>query len=35
LLFDILRCSDGSLSMGITTDLPKRLTDHPAGKASG
>ena len=30
----ILRCSDGSLSTGITNDLPKRLKAHAAGKAS-
>jgi putative endonuclease len=30
----ILRCSDGSLYTGITTDLPKRLKVHNAGKAS-
>ena len=30
----LLRCHDGSLSTGITNDLPKRLKTHAAGKAS-
>jgi putative endonuclease len=30
----ILRCRDGSLYTGITTDLAKRLRAHAAGKAS-
>ena len=30
----MLRCRDGSLYTGITTDLPKRLARHNAGTAS-
>ncbi|MEA2603556.1 MAG: putative endonuclease [Acidobacteriota bacterium] len=30
----ILRCGDGSLYTGITTDLPRRLEQHQAGRAS-
>lgn len=30
----ILRCSDGTLYTGITTDLDRRLREHNAGKAS-
>ena len=30
----ILRCRDGSLYTGITTDPPKRLKAHAAGRAS-
>lgn len=30
----ILRCADGSLYTGITTDLDRRLTEHNAGRAS-
>ena len=30
----VLRCRDGSLYTGITTDLAKRLRAHAAGKAS-
>ena len=30
----ILRCRDGSLYTGITTDLEKRLKAHQAGTAS-
>jgi putative endonuclease len=30
----ILKCSDGSLYTGITTDLEKRLKYHNEGKAS-
>ena len=30
----ILRCGDGSLYTGITTDVPKRLKRHQAGQAS-
>jgi len=30
----LLRCRDGSLYAGITSDLPKRLTRHTAGTAS-
>lgn len=30
----MLRCRDGSLYTGITTDLDKRLRAHQAGKAS-
>lgn len=30
----ILRCGDGSLYTGITKDVPKRLKQHQAGKAS-
>ena len=31
----ILRCCDGSLYTGITTDLVRRLAQHKDGKASG
>ncbi len=30
----LLRCSDGSLYTGWTTDLQRRLARHAAGKAS-
>lgn len=30
----ILRCGDGSLYTGITTDLSRRLEQHRAGRAS-
>ncbi|MDY3559003.1 GIY-YIG nuclease family protein [Gemmata sp. JC673] len=30
----ILRCADGTLYTGITTDLDRRLTQHNAGTAS-
>ncbi|HEV2856322.1 MAG TPA: GIY-YIG nuclease family protein [Thermoanaerobaculia bacterium] len=30
----ILRCGDGSLYTGITTDLDRRLEQHRAGRAS-
>jgi putative endonuclease len=30
----ILECSDGSLYTGTTNDLPRRLTEHGAGKGS-
>jgi putative endonuclease len=30
----LLRCSDGSLSTGITNDLHERLKSHAAGKPS-
>ncbi len=30
----ILRCSDGSLYTGITSDLHRRLQQHQSGKAS-
>ncbi|MFA6143138.1 MAG: GIY-YIG nuclease family protein [Candidatus Omnitrophota bacterium] len=30
----ILRCADGSLYTGITTNLEKRVKKHNAGKAS-
>jgi putative endonuclease len=29
----LLRCADGSLYAGITTDLDRRLAEHNAGKA--
>ena len=28
----ILRCSDGNLYTGITTDIPRRLKEHNSGK---
>lgn len=31
----MLRCSDGSLYTGITTDLVRRLAQHRAGKTRG
>lgn len=31
----ILRCADGSLYTGISTDLPRRLAQHRAGIAAG
>ena len=30
----ILRCSDGSLYTGITTDLRRRFAEHSGGRAS-
>jgi len=30
----MLRCRDGSLYTGITNDLPRRLLQHRAGRAS-
>lgn len=30
----ILKCADGSLYTGITTDVDRRLTEHKAGTAS-
>ncbi len=30
----LLRCADGSLYCGITTDMERRLAQHNAGKAS-
>lgn len=30
----ILRCGDGSLYTGITTDVPKRLEAHRSGKGA-
>ena len=30
----LLRCRDGSLYTGITTDLPRRLARHRAGQGS-
>jgi putative endonuclease len=30
----LLECKDGSLYAGITTDLPKRLREHRAGKGA-
>jgi putative endonuclease len=30
----ILRCRDDSLYTGVTTDLPRRLAQHAAGRAS-
>lgn len=30
----LLRCADGTLYAGITTDLARRLAAHNAGKAS-
>ena len=30
----ILRCGDGTLYTGITTDVPKRLEAHRAGKGA-
>lgn len=31
----ILRCADGSLYIGISTDLPRRLAQHQAGISAG
>ena len=31
----ILRCRDGTLYTGITTDLGRRIEEHNAGKAPG
>jgi len=31
----ILRCADGSLYTGITTDVARRVGEHNAGKAAG
>lgn len=31
----ILRCGDGSLYTGITTDLPRRLAQHQGGRGRG
>ena len=28
----VLQCSDGTLYTGITTDVPRRLAEHQAGK---
>ncbi|OGD86933.1 hypothetical protein A2870_00290 [Candidatus Curtissbacteria bacterium RIFCSPHIGHO2_01_FULL_41_11] len=33
--FYILRCSDGSLYCGMTTDLERRLKEHNSSKARG
>lgn len=30
----LLRCADGTLYAGATTDLPRRLAQHAAGRAS-
>ena len=30
----ILKCKDGTLYTGITTDLARRLTEHKSGKGS-
>lgn len=30
----VLRCADGSLYCGITTDLPRRLEQHNSGRGS-
>jgi putative endonuclease len=30
----LLRCSDGSLYTGVAKDLPRRLAQHVAGRAS-
>lgn len=30
----IIRCSDGSLYTGITTDLPRRFCQHAEGKGA-
>jgi len=30
----LLRCKDGSLYCGITTDLARRLAEHKSGKGS-
>ncbi|MNL60212.1 GIY-YIG nuclease superfamily protein [compost metagenome] len=30
----VLRCADGSLYTGYTVDVPRRLRQHQAGKAS-
>jgi predicted GIY-YIG superfamily endonuclease len=30
----ILRCRDGSLYTGVTTDVPRRLRQHQTGRAS-
>ncbi len=30
----VLRCADGSLYTGITTDLERRLSEHRAGKGA-
>ncbi len=31
----MLRCADGSLYTGITTDIPRRLEEHNGGGADG
>lgn len=31
----ILRCADGSLYTGITTDLERRVAEHNSGERSG
>ncbi len=30
----VVRCADGSLYTGITTDLPERLTKHNSGRGA-
>lgn len=30
----MLRCADGSVYTGVTTDLPRRLAQHNAGKGA-
>ena len=32
--FYLLRCGDGSLYAGVTTDLDRRLAEHQAGKGA-
>lgn len=32
--FYLLRCGDGSLYAGVTTDLERRLAEHRAGKGA-
>lgn len=31
----VVRCADGSLYTGITTDLERRIEEHNAGEAAG
>lgn len=31
----IIKCSDGSLYTGITTDIKRRIDEHNAGKGAG